>query len=419
VLAALAADANEVVPVPLLIDRVWGDRPPNGAREALYSHLARVRRALADAGPGARIVRRSGGYLLEIDPDRVDLHRFRRLVARARAAGCPDAERAAALREALGLWRGQPLTGISGPWADRMREAWHQRYLDAVVVWADAGTDAATVADRLAGLCAENPLLEPLAAAFMRALRAAGRGAQALDFYATTRRRLAEELGTDPGAELQALHQAILRGDPPAAPRAAVPAQLPRDVPGFAGRADDLARLHDLIPPGEEQPVAALISVVSGTAGVGKTALAVHFAHQVAARFPDGQLYVNLHGFSPTATRSATEAVRMFLEALGVPPGKVPADLDSLGGAHHERGDDAEAVDCYRQALALFRESGDRHLEATILTHLGDVQHATGEHDAARKTWRQALDILTDLDHSDADAVRAKVLALTGKYSLA
>jgi tetratricopeptide (TPR) repeat protein len=300
----------------------------------------------------------------------VDLHRFRRLVARARTAGRSDAgradagrsdagrsdagradaeradaERAGALREALDLWRGQPLTGISGPWADRMREAWRQQYLDAVVVWADAGTgagDAAAVVDRLADLCAENPLLEPLAAAYMRALRAAGRGAQALDFYAATRRRLAEELGTDPGAELQALHGAILRGDPPAAPPPAappapVPAQLPRDVPGFAGRTDDLARLHELIPRGDDQPAAALISVVSGTAGVGKTALAVHFAHQVAARFPDGQLYVNLHGFSPTATRSATEAVRMFLEALGVPPGKVPADLDGQAALYRSR----------------------------------------------------------------------------------
>jgi len=342
VLAALAVDAGHLVAVDVLIDRVWGDSSPDGARHALYSHIARVRRALAQAGTGdgagPQVLRRSGGYLLDLDPDRVDLHRFRRLTGQARAAGHVDGGRLAILRQALGLWRGQPLTGIPGPWAARMRHAWRQQYVDALVAWSDAeisAGNASAVVDALADPVVDNPLVEPLAAVFMRALHAAGRSAEAVDFYATTRRRLADELGTDPGAELQDLHRAILQGVPaapehPTTQPPPVPAQLPRDVYGFAGRGEELQRLHDLLAADGDRSPTVVISALSGTAGVGKTALAVHFAHRVSAQFPDGQLYVNLHGFSPTGTpRAADSAIRMFLEALGVPPQNIPTSPDA------------------------------------------------------------------------------------------
>jgi DNA-binding SARP family transcriptional activator/tetratricopeptide (TPR) repeat protein len=369
VLAALAADAGRLVPVAELIDRIWGETPPDGARHALYSHIARVRRGLAQASNltdlatngQPRVLHRSGGYLLDIDPDQVDLHHFRHLIRRART-GQPDSQRVLLLRRARGLWRGQPLTGIPGPWAERMRQAWRLQYIDMLVIWTDAEIqtgNAATVIDTLVDPVAESPLVEPLAAAYMRALHAAGRDAEALDFYATTRRRLAEDLGVDPGAELQNLHQAILRGDPtppspttPTAPAATaptiptapvdlatpVPAQLPRDVHGFAGRGWELSQLHEVLTGHDDPPGTVVISALSGTAGVGKTSLAVHFAHQVAARFPDGQLYVNLHGFSTTSqARFPGEAIRMFLEALGVPPQNVPTSLDGQTALYRSR----------------------------------------------------------------------------------
>jgi DNA-binding SARP family transcriptional activator len=369
VLAALAADVGRLVPVAELIDRIWGETPPEGARHALYSHIARVRQGLAQANAGtdtatetpARVLRRSGGYLLDIDPDQVDLHHFRRLIQQARVGGYPDDQRVLLLRQALGLWRGQPLTGIAGLWADRMRQAWRQQYPDAVITWTDAEIptgNAAAIVETLADPVTDNPLVEPLAAAYMRALHAAARDAEALDFYATTRRRLADALGIDPGPELQSLHQAILRRNitppsptatPPTAtapvtstvpadPATPVPAQLPRDIPGFAGRSEQLSQLHDILTAHDDSRATLLISALSGTAGVGKTILAVHFAHQVAARFPDGQLYINLHGFSTTGgARSPGEAIRMFLEALGVPPQQVPASLEGQTALYRSR----------------------------------------------------------------------------------
>jgi NB-ARC domain/Bacterial transcriptional activator domain len=169
----------------------------------------------------------------------------------------------------------------------------------------------------------------------MRALHVAGRSAEALERYAATRQLLAEELGTDPGPQLQRLHQSILRGDvltPSATTTRApvVPAQLPFGVAGFTGRIDQLARLDTLLRELAHGPTAVVISAVSGTAGVGKTALAVHWAHRVADRFPDGQLYVNLRGFDAGGqVMDPAEAVRRFLDALGVPAERIPVDLDA------------------------------------------------------------------------------------------
>jgi DNA-binding SARP family transcriptional activator len=141
VLAALVVDTGRLVPVEVLVDRVWGQQPPPQARRALHTHVARIRRQL-EAVRGTsddetvRLVRRAGGYLLEVDPDRVDVHRFRRLVERARAAD--DQERARLLRDALALWQGEPLAGVPGEWAGRVRETWRQDHLDAVAAWAQA-----------------------------------------------------------------------------------------------------------------------------------------------------------------------------------------------------------------------------------------------------------------------------------------
>ena len=331
VLAALAADAGRVVSVDTLIDRVWGDRPPDTARQSLQSHLARVRAALRPAEAGA-VVRRSGGYLFDLDTARVDLVWFRALVVEAQAAGAAD-RRAALLFDALGLWRGEPLAGVSGDWAGRMRTAWERERLIAVVAWAEAeltGGRPAAVVGPLSTLAAEQPLVESVAVVLMRALHATGRATDALDHYSALRRRLADELGTDPAPETRAVHAEIIAGGgPPVAVRAVpaepVPAQLPADVAGFTGRAEPLALLDALLPPGDKPAVVAIF----GSAGVGKTALAVHWAHRAAGHFPDGRLYVDLRGFGPAGTAmDQGEAVRRFLVALGVEAPRIPAALD-------------------------------------------------------------------------------------------
>jgi DNA-binding SARP family transcriptional activator/tetratricopeptide (TPR) repeat protein len=360
VLAALVVDAGWPVTADTLVDRVWGQAAPDGVRRALHVYIARLRRLIgaATTAEGApRLVRRSGGYLLDTDPGRVDLHSFRSLVEQARDPECDDPRRAHLLRGALALWRGTPLTGLSGDWAERVRAGWQQQRLEATVSWAQTELrlgNPGAVTGPLIDLAADHPLVEPLTAVLMRALYATGRSAEALNHYTKTRHRLAEELGVDAGSELQRLQQAILRGEPdpwpiaqPAAdsgpsasaPRVGasdtVPAQLPLDVYGFTGRSGELGQLDAVLAAAGLQPTAAVVAVLSGMAGVGKTALAVHWAHQVAHRFPDGQLYVNLRGFDADASVvSPAQAVRGFLDAFAVPPQRIPATVEAQVGLY-------------------------------------------------------------------------------------
>ncbi|OXM63272.1 AfsR/SARP family transcriptional regulator [Amycolatopsis vastitatis] len=342
ILAALAVDAGRPVSIETLVDRVWGDDPPGEARNVVYSHLSRIRRLLGRVneldGTTAGVIRKSAGYVLEIDPGVIDLHRFAQLVEAGSDIRAADADRAAALAEALLAWQGPPLAGVHGDWAERVRTTWHRRRLDAAVRWGELelrlGRPGAVVA-AMPELAAEYPLAEPLEALLMRALHAAGRDAEAVDRYAAVRQRLAEALGTDPGPELRTLHGALLRGELPSAPGPAppaAPAQLPPDTPGFAGRENALHRLDEIRA---EPSAAARTVVLSGTAGVGKTALAVHWAHSVAAGFPGGQLYVNLRGFDPTGSPVPPgEAVRGFLEAFEVPGDRIPRALEAQVGLY-------------------------------------------------------------------------------------
>ncbi len=224
VLAALVVDARRPVSIETLIDRVWDRTPPADPRSVLYSHLSRIRRLLKQTtadGPAVRIERRHAGYVLDVDPDLVDLHRFRHLVEQGDDRQRDDEVRAAALAEALALWRGAPLACLPGEWATQVRACWNRLRLDAVVHWAQLELRLdrpAAVITALPGLATEHPLVEPLESLLMRALYAAGRGAEALARYSAIRRRLADELGTDPGPELRALHQAILHSRLPSPP---------------------------------------------------------------------------------------------------------------------------------------------------------------------------------------------------------
>ena len=326
-LAALAVDAGRPVSMTTLVERLW-DEPPPAARRAVQAHLARIRRLLERAGTAdgrpVLLERRSGGYLLDIPGDRVDLLRFQSLLRGARAT--PDSTEAAA--QARALWRGVPLEGLDGRWVTQCRQAWRQHYVDATLLWARTA-DPTEVLGPLTELAEEFPLVEPVAEMVMRALAATGRPAEALEYFAAVRARLAEELGTDPSPALQAVHQATLRGE--LARAQVTPAQLPADVPGFAGREESLVFLDDLLARRrEERSAAMVVAAVSGTAGVGKTALVVHWAHRVADSFPDGQLYVDLRGYTPAGLPMApADGVRGFLDAFGVAPDRIPAGLDA------------------------------------------------------------------------------------------
>ncbi|GLY51255.1 BTAD domain-containing putative transcriptional regulator [Lentzea sp. NBRC 102530] len=304
VLVALLLEEGRPVPVDRLLDRVWGDRAPLRARETLYGYVSKLRKVL-----DLDIERSPAGYRLEVDPSRVDLFRFRASV------------REREFDSALALWRGEALDGLDSPWFDAYRESLHAERLAAELDRNDAALARGRHTELLPSLrlrADELPHDERLAAQLMLALHRTGNDAEALRHYEVVRCRLADELGADPSKPLQDLHQRILAGSEEERPSG--PRQLPAPHPWFTGRAGELAALG---PSGT-----VVITAIGGSGGMGKTALALHWAHRHLGEFPDGQLYVNLRGFDPSAPPTAPETVlREFLEALGEET--VPAGLDA------------------------------------------------------------------------------------------
>jgi DNA-binding SARP family transcriptional activator/tetratricopeptide (TPR) repeat protein len=356
VLAVLALRAGQVVPVADLIDAVWDAAPPRSARGSLQALVTGVRQALAPVR-GSLLDRCGDSYRLQIDANLVDVHRFRSLAAAGRAAvGRRDA--VAAFDGALALWRGPALADVPGTAAvSAIRSMLAEEHLaavqDRIGSLLACGMDTEAAAE-LPGLLADHPLAEWLAGLLMQALYRLGQRDRALRVFRDIRGRLASELGVEPGPDLQVLHQRILAGDPglAAAPRdqargasvaagparfpRVVPRQLPAAVPHFAGRATELKALSELVSravDGDGKGGWAGLGVVwvlAGPAGVGKTTLAVHWAHRVADRFPDGQLYVNLRGFGPDGRPvTAPEALRGMLRAMQVPSAQIPESLDA------------------------------------------------------------------------------------------
>jgi DNA-binding SARP family transcriptional activator len=362
VLATLVLQVGRVVPAGELAELAWAPEPPLTAPAALRNNVTRLRRALGSAG--AQLIQtRPGGYVVMPGDCELDLARFEEELAGARrAAGEGDWRRAVTHAEAsLSLWRGEPLSDVDlpaltarhVPRLTEMRLQARELRIEAALALARHG-EAVT---ELPQLIAAHPVRERLYALLMLALYRCGRRAEALAAYRAARDVLVREIGADPGPELQALHEQILHDDPalalpPAlgvrpgsseqsANRVAqgadvVPRQLPGAVSHFTGRATELAALTALLDQAGAQPAGTVvISAVGGTAGVGKTALAVHWAHQVAGRFGDGQLYVNLRGFGPSGTPAAPEAaIRGFLDSLGVPPGQIPPGPEAQAGLY-------------------------------------------------------------------------------------
>ncbi|MBV9445915.1 MAG: tetratricopeptide repeat protein [Streptosporangiaceae bacterium] len=343
VLAVLLLEANRPVSADQLVERVWGDGPlPYHPRRAVQIYVSLLRRALASVDE-VTLARQSGGYLIEVDEQHVDVHQFRALISQARATA-RDTDAIALFERALALWHGEALSALDTSWInavrvtlDKERQAAERDLTDLQL---RQGRHGGLLA-RLYAWAEQYPLDERLAGQLMLALYRSGRPADALHHYRQLREHLADELGADPGPPLQRLHQQLLTNDqalaPPPPPQqgVVVPRQLPAGIAHFTGRAESLKTLNNLAGQVSGTGGAVVISVIDGTAGVGKTALAVHWAQQHADQFPDGQLYVNLRGFDPTgAPMRATAAIRGFLNALGVPSPQIPADLEEQTGLY-------------------------------------------------------------------------------------
>ena len=342
-LAALLARANHVVSLDELVEIVWDSAPPAGAARSLRVYMVRLRHVLGST-LSPQIVTQAPGYLCKAAEDELDLLRFEAL-CRSGAAAVRAAEwsyAAEVLGQALELWRGPALFDIP---SDLLREQCVPR-LEQLRVQAIEGSaeadlhlgHAEQLVPRLRDLVARHPLREHLHAQLIRALSGSGRRAEALEAYQHVRCVLIDQLGIEPGAELRELHQRVLVGEaepavsPPAraVPPAAVPRQLPAGVRHFVGRTGEIKALSELAGQAGPPADTVVISVIGGAPGIGKTALAVHFAHQCADRFPDGQLYADLRGFDPAGVPADVPGVvRRFLDALGVPSVRIPSDPEA------------------------------------------------------------------------------------------
>ncbi|EPH39221.1 putative Regulator protein [Streptomyces aurantiacus JA 4570] len=374
-LAVLVHARGEPVSLDTLMDRVWDDEPPRTAQDTLQSYLSRLRTRLSRAaGDQARLERYAPRlYRLRVAPDAVDLLRYRGLCADAAVTARQGGRRRAVelLRAAESLWRGEPLTEFTGAWARsaRARLLEDHRHVreERIRLELELGRHADLIGE-LHELAAQNPLAQRVIAALMLALYRSGRDDEALGLYRTTRSRLHEGQGIEPGTELQELHVRILEQDralmrtaawesegtaaaaPGAPPAPAGPpdddpatagplTNLPRDTGDFTGRASELRILLAESGKGETgksesgkagaPPSSALpLTLVHGMPGVGKTALALHAAHRLGDACPDGQFYVDLRGYGPLPPYDPAEALAVLLHAAGV-TGELPGSLDA------------------------------------------------------------------------------------------
>ncbi|MFE0106093.1 BTAD domain-containing putative transcriptional regulator [Streptomyces sp. NPDC059009] len=380
VLALLALRRGRAIGAGELIGALWGEAPPPRALGTVRTYVSRLRKLLEPArpprAPATVLVSAGDGYALRLPADAadaaaavaavaaVDADRFEGLVAQAAAARADgDAGRAhALLSQGLGLWRGSALAGLRGPFVERERGRLGELRVSALEELYGCALDLgrhAAAAPALGELVGAHPLRERLRVLQMVALYRSGRQSEALTAYAEARRVLADELGVAPGPELTATHARVLAADPgldPPRPTAAEPPpvvrprQLPPSVPDFTGRAADREELrHTLLRAGSGQPPAPACAVITGIAGVGKTALALHVGHLVRDHFPDGTLYAELRGLSgrPGARRADR-------------PGTGGAAPDEAGpGLLHEAGpsDSGTVLGAFLEALGVEREA--------------------------------------------------------------
>jgi DNA-binding SARP family transcriptional activator len=346
-LAVLLFSVNRPVDTGRLVEALWPLHTPRTAAVALRTYISALRQSLGLNGR-SELVTVSGGYEMRLTPADLDLLAFEELAAGGRAAlavGNP-ALAAERLRRALDLWRGRPFEDVvlgAEPAAELVRLDEHR--FATQEAWIEAQLTLGHHEDlltELAAMVAAQPLRERRWAQWMLALHRSGRRAEALRAYQDLRRHLENELGVEPSLHVRRLHQRILAGytdtapPGPAAAIGGVPRQLPPDIATFTGRRAELTRLLALEPDGS--PQAPVISAINGMAGVGKTALAVHAAHAAADQYADGQLFVDLHGFTEgVAPVDPADALDRLLRDLGVPGEQIPYGLDARAGLYRSR----------------------------------------------------------------------------------
>ncbi|HEX6472245.1 MAG TPA: BTAD domain-containing putative transcriptional regulator [Streptosporangiaceae bacterium] len=353
VLAMLLLEANRVVSVSRLVDALWDDEPPPTAKNQVHISVSALRRRLGTRAGPQPILTRSPGYVIRVPDEALDLRRFEAFAAKGAAAAAGQQPDAATryFRAALDLWRGHAMAGVESRVVQTYATRWNETRLalleDCLDLELQLGRHRAVICE-LTELVAEHPLRERLRAQMMLALYRSGRQAEALEVFRQGRAILLDELGLDPGEELRRLERAILSSDTSldlsqgpvpggmAAKMAGPPAprQLPAAPADFTGRAALVERVVSLLSPGDGEdggegagrgtrPVPVV--VLTGKGGVGKTALALAAAHLLAERYPDGQLFAQVHGGSGQP-ESARRLLDRFLRSFGISPAALPAD---------------------------------------------------------------------------------------------
>ncbi|HWO58788.1 MAG TPA: BTAD domain-containing putative transcriptional regulator [Umezawaea sp.] len=344
VLALLLMEANQVVSTEHIVDTLWDELPPDTARTQVQICVSRLRKSLTDAGVPVTITTRPPGYQLRLVAGTLDMHVFARKVTEARVLVKEGraAEAVGLLRAAVGLWRGPCLSGLPNRALRTKALRLDEERLTATEDYLELELELRRhhqIVGEVTRLVHENPLRERLRAVLMLALHQAGRQAEALEVYRTGRRLLVEELGLEPGERLRLLESAILSGDAvgdavePGKQAEAVPVrwtqhprQLPADTADFIGH-EDLIRTAESVLVGKDRRAVGVVVVV-GRPGSGKTTVAAHIGHRVAAEhFPDGQLYCDLRGTRGEPSAPA-DVLGRFLLALGIPGPVIPVGLD-------------------------------------------------------------------------------------------
>jgi DNA-binding SARP family transcriptional activator len=426
VIALLTLRRNSVVRTSELIDELWEDSPPVSAMTTLQTYIYKLRKTFQKCGAGEILHTRPAGYMLTIPDENVDLYWFEQAMKEGRATlDRGDPVRAAEiLAGALAMWRGPALVDVIAgnplsAYVTRLEEVRFRTLELRIDTDLKLGRHLELISE-LKSLVVRYPLHEGFHMWLMTALYHSGRRYEALDVYRTLRNNLVEELGLEPGREVQQLHQALLSSDLPASSGiesgrrltrspveecedGAAPAQLPADITDFAGREGDVEELcQEIATPPRESCGAGRITVISGMPGVGKTALAVHAAHRVRSAFGDGQLYADLRGSTGSA-RDPAEVIHSFLRALGVPRHQIPEGLHgrstllrsvAAGRALLLVLDDAASVAQVRPLLP-----GDPHC-AVIVTSRRKLEGDVG-------AWNIVVDVL---DRADSIELLARVI---------
>ncbi|WP_405971733.1 tetratricopeptide repeat protein [Streptomyces sp. NBC_00988] len=458
VLSALVVHLGEVLSTERLVDCVWDERAPATAGALVATHVSAVRRALAQVTQDAVVRTRPPGYVADLDPSQIDARRFENLLASGRASAAAGRREEAAdlLGEALALWRGQEaLEGLAQNFArieaSRLAELRVVAQEESFGLHLDLGRADRTIAPLLAHVAA-HPLRERPRGQLMTALVRTGRVSDALRTYREGRAVLREELGIDPGPELQALHQAALTNDaqvagtarphrtgrepagpprPPAGDRSTstpAPSHLPPDIADFVGRSEQIAWAASLVGGVDEAGrTAPPIGVISGRSGTGKTALAVHVGHRTAELFPDGRLFVDLRA-ADTAPLQPADALARLLRAMGADPETLPTSVEELTGLYRTH------IGHRRVLLILDNAAGEAHVRPLLPPGPGCAVLVTSRRrlvalegsahlDLAVPGQAEALELLRRVagpDRTSAEPERAaEIVSLCGRLPLA